>query len=89
MTIIDAHIVQLIICAIMIWLGTGPIRGFGVTLAIGVLSTMFSVLITAHLIMELLIDSGILKKITMRHILKAIHVDFVKYGLPGLHRARG
>jgi len=36
----------------------GPIRGFGVTLAIGVLSTMFSVLITVHLVMELLIDSG-------------------------------
>jgi SecD/SecF fusion protein len=82
MTIIDAHIVQLIICAIMIWLGTGPIRGFGVTLAIGVLSTMFSVLITAHLIMELLIDSGFIKKIKMRHILKAIHVDFVRFGKP-------
>jgi SecD/SecF fusion protein len=82
MTIIDAHIVQLIICAIMIWLGTGPIRGFGVTLAIGVLSTMFSVLVTAHLIMELLIDSGTVKKITMRHLLKAIHVDFVRFGVP-------
>jgi SecD/SecF fusion protein len=82
MTIIDAHIVQLIICAIMIWLGTGPIRGFGVTLAIGVLSTMFTVLITAHLLMELLIDSGTIKKITMRHLLKSIHVDFVKYGKP-------
>ena len=82
MTIIDAHIVQLIICAIMIWLGTGPIRGFGVTLAIGVLSTMFSVLITAHLIMEMLIDSGTVKKITMRHLLKSIHVDFIKYGVP-------
>jgi SecD/SecF fusion protein len=53
-----------------------------VTLAIGVLSTMFSVLITAHLIMELLIDSGTLKKIRMRHLLKAIHVDFVRYGKP-------
>jgi SecD/SecF fusion protein len=82
MTIIDAHIVQLIICAIMIWLGTGPIRGFGVTLAIGVLSTMFSVLVTAHLIMELLIDSGFLKKFSMRHLLKAIHIDFVKFGVP-------
>jgi SecD/SecF fusion protein len=82
MTIIDAHIVQLIICAIMIWLGTGPIRGFGVTLAIGVLSTMFTVLITAHVIMELLIDSGWVQKITMRHLLKSIHVDFVRYGRP-------
>ena len=81
MTIIDAHIVQLIICAIMIWLGTGPIRGFGVTLAIGVLSTMFSVLITVHLVLELLIDSGTLKKITMRRLIKPIHVDFIRYGL--------
>ena len=82
MTIIDAHIVQLIICAIMIWLGTGAIKGFGVTLAIGVLSTMFSVLITAHMVMELLIDSGTVKKITMRHLLKSIHVDFIKFGKP-------
>ena len=82
MTIIDAHVVQLIICAIMIWLGTGPIRGFGVTLAIGVLSTMFSVLVTAHLVMELLIDSGGVKKIWMGHLLKAIHVDFIRYGRP-------
>jgi SecD/SecF fusion protein len=80
MTIVDAHIVQLIICAIMIWLGTGPIRGFGVTLAIGVLSTMFSVLITVHLVMELLIDSGTLTQMNMRRLIKPIHVDFVRYG---------
>ncbi len=79
-TILDAHAVQLIICAIMIWLGTGPIKGFGITLAIGVLSTLFSVLITAHLVLELLIESQTLKKITMRHLLKSIHVDFIKYG---------
>ena len=79
-TILDAHLVQLIICAIMIWLGTGPIKGFGVTLAIGVISTLFSVLITAHLVMELLIESGWVKKFTMRHLLRNIQVDFIKYG---------
>jgi SecD/SecF fusion protein len=66
----------------MIWLGTGPIKGFGVTLAIGVLSTLFSVLVTAHLVMEMLIESGFLKKFTMRRMLKDIHVDWVKYGKP-------
>jgi SecD/SecF fusion protein len=81
-TILDAHAVQLIICAIMIWLGQGPIKGFGVTLAIGVLSTLFSVLVTAHLIMEVLIESGFLKKLTMNQILKSINVDFIKYGKP-------
>ncbi len=81
-TIIDAHLVQLIICAIMIWLGSGPIKGFGVTLLIGVLSTLFSVLITAHLVMEEIISAGWVKKITMRHLLKTLHVDFIKFGRP-------
>ncbi len=81
-TILDAHFVQLIICGIMIWLGTGPIKGFGFTLLIGVLSTLFSVLITAHYIMELLIDSNLVKKITMRRMLKDLSVDFVRYGKP-------
>jgi SecD/SecF fusion protein len=81
-TILDAHFVQLIICAIMIWLGTGPIRGFGYTLLIGVVSTLISVLITAHMLMELLIESGTIKKFTMRRMLKGLNVDFVKYGKP-------
>ncbi|HTJ79302.1 MAG TPA: protein translocase subunit SecD [Rariglobus sp.] len=80
MTILDAHFVQLIICGIMIGLGTGPIKGFGVTLAIGVISTLFSVLVTAHLVLEMLIEAAWVKKITMRRILKEIHVDFIKYG---------
>ena len=81
-TILDAHAVQLIICAIMILRGTGPIKGFGVTLAIGVLSTLFSVLITGHLIMEVLTDSGWVKRFTMRRMLKDLRVDFVRYGKP-------
>ncbi len=82
-TILDAHFVQLIICAIMILMGgTGPIRGFGVTLLIGVISTLFSVLITGHLLMELLIESSALKRMTMRRMLKDLNVDFVKYGKP-------
>jgi len=81
-TILDAHFVQLIICAIMIKLGTGPIKGFGVTLLIGVISTLFSVLITGHLLMELLVDSGTLKTMTMRRMLKDLNVDFIKWGKP-------
>ena len=81
-TILDAHAVQLIICCIMIGLGTGPIKGFGVTLAIGVLSTLFSVLITSHLVMELIIESGFIKKFRMNRLLKDIQVDFIRYGKP-------
>jgi SecD/SecF fusion protein len=81
-TILDAHLVQLIICGVMIWLGTGPIKGFGFTLLIGVISTLFSVLITGHMLMEMLVDSGALKKMTMRRMLGDLNVDFVKLGKP-------
>lgn len=81
-TILDAHLVQLLICGIMIWLGTGPIKGFGVTLLIGVLSTLFSVLIFGHLMLELLVDSGTVKHMKMFRMLKDLQVDFVKYGKP-------
>ena len=81
-TILDAHFVQLLICGIMIWKGQGPIKGFGFTLLIGVVSTLFSVLITGHMFMEMLVESNFLKKITMRRMLGDLNVDFVKYGKP-------
>ena len=81
-TILDAHFVQLIICAIMIKVGTGPIKGFGFTLLTGVCATLFSVLITGHFLMEWLIESNVLKKMTMRRMLKDLSVDFIKYGKP-------
>jgi SecD/SecF fusion protein len=36
----------------MILLGTGPVKGFGVTLAIGIFSTMFSALVISRLLLE-------------------------------------
>ncbi len=81
-TIVDAHVTQLAICAIMIWLGTGSIKGFGITLAIGVFSTMFSVLVTSHMVMEWLIEKDIVKKFPMLHFLHTENFDFVKYYRP-------
>ncbi|MFI5336013.1 MAG: protein translocase subunit SecD [Opitutales bacterium] len=81
-TILDAHITQLLICAVMIWLGTGPIKGFGVTLAIGVFSTLFSVLIAGHFILDTLIEGGVMKQFTMMHLFSKVNVDWVKVGKP-------
>lgn len=41
-TIIDANITTLIAAVILFYLGSGPIRGFAVTLAIGVITTVFT-----------------------------------------------
>ncbi|MEZ5811306.1 MAG: protein translocase subunit SecDF [Rhizobiaceae bacterium] len=41
-TIVDANVTTLIAAVILFYLGTGPVRGFAVTLAIGIASTMFT-----------------------------------------------
>jgi SecD/SecF fusion protein len=66
----------------MINFGTGPIKGFGWTLCIGVLSTLFSVLITGHLLMELAVESGSFKRLIMLPVLKDLRLDFVRWGKP-------
>ncbi|WP_159585863.1 protein translocase subunit SecDF [Chelativorans xinjiangense] len=41
-TIVDANVTTLIAAVILFYLGTGPVRGFAVTLAIGIITTVFS-----------------------------------------------
>lgn len=41
-TIMDANITQLITCVILFYLGTGPVKGFALTLGLGILTTMFT-----------------------------------------------
>jgi SecD/SecF fusion protein len=57
-TIIDSHVTQLIAGVILYYVGTGPIRGFATTLNIGILSTLFSVLIVTELMVVLSIKRG-------------------------------
>ncbi|WP_127523743.1 protein translocase subunit SecDF [Mesorhizobium sp. Z1-4] len=52
-TIIDANVTTLIAAVIMFYLGSGPIRGFAVTLAIGIVTTVFTAfLLTRWLIAQ-------------------------------------
>ncbi|MHB8080321.1 MAG: protein translocase subunit SecD [Candidatus Krumholzibacteriia bacterium] len=51
-TIIDAHATQIITALILLWFGTGAIKGFAVTLTIGILTTVFTSLVSNRFIME-------------------------------------
>jgi SecD/SecF fusion protein len=57
-TIFDANITTLLSALILIWLGTGPIRGFGIILSIGIFATMFCALVLSRALMAILIDFG-------------------------------
>jgi len=51
--IIDANITTLIAAIILFFMGSGPIKGFSVTLAVGIFTTLFSVYIIARLLTSL------------------------------------
>ncbi|MFF0075939.1 protein translocase subunit SecD [Streptomyces sp. NPDC005494] len=48
----DSNVTTLIAAALLFLLGSGPVKGFGVTLAIGVLASMFSALVIARALTE-------------------------------------
>ena len=49
-TILDANITTLIAAIILFFMGSGPIKGFSITLGIGILTTLFSVYFIARMI---------------------------------------
>ena len=52
-TILDANITTLIAAAILFILGSGPVKGFALTLGVGILTTLFSVYFIARLMTAL------------------------------------
>ncbi len=53
-TIIDSHVTTLASCVILLWFGTGPIKGYAVTLSIGIFVNLFTALIMTRFFMEAL-----------------------------------
>lgn len=58
-TILDSNVTTLIGAAVLLWLGTGPIRGFAVTLVLGVLASLFTAVVATRWLVELCADVGL------------------------------
>ena len=52
LTIIDTHVTTIVSAAILFWFGTGPIRGFAVTLTIGLLANLFTSVFVSRVIFD-------------------------------------
>jgi preprotein translocase subunit SecD len=53
LTILDANVTTMIAAFILYYLGTGPVQGFGVTLGIGILSSLFCALFVSRVLVDL------------------------------------
>jgi preprotein translocase subunit SecD len=64
-TIIDSHITTLITAAVLFQFGTGPIKGFAVTLSLGVIINLFTSLICTKVIFDYLNMKRPMKKLSI------------------------
>jgi preprotein translocase subunit SecD len=56
-TIADSQLTTLVAAMIMFWLGSGPIRGFAVTLTIGIFTSVFTAVTVTRLLVALWLKS--------------------------------
>lgn len=78
-TIFDSHVTTLISSIILIYMGTGPIRGFGVTLTIGVAASLFTALVVTRLVFDFLLTKGWLKSLPMLHLFRVSNLNFMRF----------
>lgn len=52
LTIIDTHVTTVVSCAILFALGSGPVRGFAVTLVIGLMANVFTAIFVSKVIFD-------------------------------------
>ncbi|HEY2953433.1 MAG TPA: protein translocase subunit SecD, partial [Verrucomicrobiae bacterium] len=81
-TIFDSNLTTLISSVILIFMGTGPVKGFGVTLTFGVLISMFTALFVTRLVFDWLLFKGLLKSMPMLHIIRGNKIDFMRWAKP-------
>ena len=81
-TIFDSHVTTMISSVILIFMGTGEIKGFGVTLTIGVAASLFTALIVTRLIFNFLLERNLLKSLHMLHVIRSAKVNFMGAAKP-------
>ena len=54
MTIMDANVTTLIAAAVLLWFGTGPVKGFAVTLSLGIVASMFTAIVATRVVFDLI-----------------------------------
>ena len=55
--IVDSNVTTILAAALLFFFATGPVRGFGITLTIGVLASMLTCLVLSRVLLELLASS--------------------------------
>ncbi len=75
--IFDANITSLISAVILFSMASGSIKGFAVTLSIGIIASMFSAILVTRVLFRWGTDTNLLRKMTFLNLIKATKIDFL------------
>jgi SecD/SecF fusion protein len=78
--IFDSNFTSLITAIILFWMGSGTIKGFAVTLTIGIVASMFSAILVTRVLFRWGIDLNLLKNLSFFNLIKATNYDFLGKG---------
>ena len=76
-SIVDGQVTTLITALVLFLFGTGPIKGFAITLTFGILFNLFAVLFFSRLMFDSLLSLKILKKISFLQMIGKTSFDFM------------
>jgi SecD/SecF fusion protein len=75
--IFDSNLTSLITAIILFWMGSGTIKGFAITLTIGIVASMFSAILVTRVLFRWGNDLHLLKKLSFLDLIKATKIDFL------------
>lgn len=75
--IFDSNITSLITAVILFWLASGTIKGFAVTLTIGLLASLFSAILVTRVLFRWGTDLGLLRKLSFLSLIPPTKIDFL------------
>lgn len=79
--ILDSNITTIVTGMILFVVGTGPVRGFAITLTAGVILSMFTAVVVTRLLLDNFVDGNRTKPFRMLKVFKNVpHIPFVKLG---------
>jgi len=76
--IFDANLTSLITSVILFYYATGPVKGFAVTLTLGIVTSMFSALLVTRNCFAWVIETEIVRKIRMASLINKTKFDFLR-----------
>ncbi len=79
LTIFDSNMTTLITALILLAMGSGSVKGFAITLSIGLIVNVFTAVFFSRLLFEFMLQYGGLKRITMFQLLKRPNLDVLRW----------